>query len=177
MSSESCKRTCNDSTQTHPMFTAITRSNWPSKALLSLAVQSLSLLSVMALTRDRHHHHPDTATDSRQQARCKVLSMATDAEHVRLRRRDSATQLSSLRWPRTGSNSRTFHGSFPPRIILLVDLDSVARAEPDVWNRHTMEPGSKMTEDGLQASRALSILLISTANPSHSGPIATSIGG
>ena len=122
MSSESCKRTCNDSTQTHPMFTAITRSNWPSKALLRLAVQSLSLLSVMALTRDRHHHHQDTATDSRQQARCKVLSMATDAEHLRFRRRDSATRPSSLRWPRDGSSSQTFHGSFPARINLLVDL-------------------------------------------------------
>ena len=72
---------------------------------------------------------------------------------------------------------RRFHGAFPPRINLLVDLDSVARAEPDVWNRHTMDPVSKMTENGLLASRALGILLISTANPSHSSPIATSLGG
>lgn len=90
MSSESCKQTYNASTQTHPMFTAITRSNWPSKALLRLAVQSLSLRSVMALTRDRHHHQA-TATDSRQQARCKASNMVTGAEHVGLRSRDSAT--------------------------------------------------------------------------------------
>jgi len=90
--------------------------------------------------------------------------MAMDVEHVRLGRRDSVAWLSSPYEPRIRSSLRTLHGSFSARIILLVDLDTVARAELDVWNQHTMGSRSKITEDRLQASLALRILLLLTVN-------------
>jgi hypothetical protein len=95
---ESCRRTCNVWTRTHPMCMVLIRSSWPSKAHLGLVPLCRFLRSAMVHTKDHHLHQEQEVTamvSRRNPGQCKALSTAVmDAEH-QIPGRASATRNSA----------------------------------------------------------------------------------